>query len=233
MTSQKGGLTVRAILKLALVLLVLALVLGAAPYAAARLPGLAERLPAAAREALARLPWARAAVPKEPEKPAEYVPSPVKVPIGAKAEELTPEQTAVLYAYYQLTAGVQKPGNAVVAERDLVSPSIRDLSQVEWEEALKKSGEEHGLRDIWEPVEIRVADKCLEPDSLGRIWVVVEVDARVTYAKDYQAQVGHKGAVITKARQKYLLVQRNGVWYITAPRDGVEVHRGWIASWID
>ncbi|MEW5932847.1 MAG: hypothetical protein AB1816_04620 [Bacillota bacterium] len=222
----------RVIVKLAAGLVVAAVVLGAASYAVPRL-GLAGKLPPAAREALARLPWAGAAVPKEPEKPVEYVPSPLRVPIGAKAEELTPEQVAVLYEYYQLTAGVQRPGNFVVAERDLVSPSIRDLSQVEWEEALKKSAEEHGLRDIWEPMEIRVADKCLEPDSLGRIWVVVEVDARVTYAKDYQAQVGHKGAVITKARQKYVLVQRNGVWYITAPRDGIEVHRGWIASWID
>lgn len=223
----------RVVMRLAVAMLILAVALGAASYAAARLPGLAERLPAAAREALARLPWAGSVMPKEPEKPAEYVPSPIKVRIGAKAEELTPEQVAVLYGYYYLVAGTQRPGSLVAAERDLVSPSIRNVDQADWAETLKKSGEEHGLRDIWEPIEIRVADKCLEPDSLGRIWIIVETDARVTYAKDYQAQVGHKGAVIVKARQKYLLVQRNGAWYITAPLDGIEVHRGWIARWID
>lgn len=224
----------RAIVKLAAVLLALALALGAASYAAARVPGLAWKLPPAAREALARLPWGKAAAPapKGPEK-VEYVPSPIKVRIGARAEELTPEQTAVLYEYYQLTAGVQKPGNFVVAERDLVSPSIRDLSQVEWEEALKKSAEEHGLRDIWEPIEIRVADKCLEPDSLGRIWVVIEVDARVTHSKERMERTGHKGAVVFGCQQKYLLVRRDGVWYITAPRDGIEVRRGKWQSWID
>ncbi len=223
----------RAIVKLAAGLLVAAAVLGAASYAVPRL-GLVGKLPPVARDVLARLPWAK--LPQEAsEKPAaaEYVPSPLKVPIGAKAEELTPEQTVVLYAYYQLTAGVQKPGNFVVAEGDLVSPTIRDLSQVEWEEALKKSAEEHGLRDIWEPIEIRVADKCLEPDSLGRIWVVVEVDARVTHSKERAERTGHKGAVVVGAQQKYLLVRRDGVWYITAPRDGIEVRQGKRQSWID
>jgi len=225
---------VRVVMRLAVVLLVLAVALGAASYAAAQVPGLAGKLPPAAREILARLPWAKAVAPAPKESgKAEYVPSPVKVRIGAKAEELTPEQVAVLYEYYYLVAGTQRPGSLVAAERDLVSPSIRNVDQADWAETLKKSGEEHGLRDIWEPIEIRVADKCLEPDSLGRIWIIGETDARVTYAKDYQAQVGHKGAVIVKAQQKYLLVQRNGAWYITAPLDGIEVHRGWIARWID
>jgi len=221
----------RAIVKLAAGLLVAAAVLGAASYAVPRL-GLAGKLPPAAREALARLPWGKAAAPapKEPEK-AEYVPSPIKVPIGAKAEELTPEQVAVLYEYYQCTGGAS--GNLLVAERDLVSPSIRDLSQVEWEEALVKSAKEHGLRDIWEPIEIRVADKCLEPDSLGRIWVVVEVDAKVTHSKERAERTGHKGAIVIGARQKYFLVQRNGAWYITAPLDGIEVRQGEWQGWID
>lgn len=220
----------RVIVKLAAGLVVAAVVLGAASYAVPRL-GLAGKLPPAAREALARLPWAGAAVPKEPEKPVEYVPSPVRVPIGARAEELTPEQTVVLYAYYQCAGG--DSGNLLVAERDLVSPSIRDLSQVEWEEALVKSAKEHGLRDIWEPIEIRVADQCLEPDSLGRIWVVVEVDARVTHSKERAEGTGHKGAVVVGAQQKYLLVRRDGVWYITAPRDGIPVRDGKWQSWID
>lgn len=216
----------RIVVRLAAGLLVLGVVLGVVSYAAVRVPALVERLPAAVREALVRLPWGRAVL-EEREKPGEYVPGEPKVRIGAKAEELTPEQVAVLYEYYRLT------GNLVAAERDLVSPSIRDLDRADWKETLLRSGEKNGVRDVWEPLYLWVPSKCLEPDVLGRIWVVVEVKAKVTFSRDRQAEEGHRGAVVAGWRLKFFLVQRDGVWYVTAPLDGIEVARGWIARWID